>query len=51
MLLKIGELSMRLPTTLLLAGSVVAGVVASTPALAVKAFATVHLNIRTGPGE
>lgn len=42
---------MRLPTTLLLAGSVVAGLAASTPALAVKAFATVHLNIRTGPGE
>jgi uncharacterized protein YraI len=43
--------SMKLPTTLLLAGSVAAGVMASTPALAVKAFATVHLNIRTGPGE
>jgi len=42
---------MKRPTILFLAGSVVAGIVASTPALAVKAFATVHLNIRTGPGE
>jgi len=42
---------MQLPTILILAGSVLAGAMASTPALALKAFATVHLNIRTGPGE
>jgi uncharacterized protein YraI len=42
---------MKRPTILLLAGSVLAGVMASTPALALKAFATAHLNIRTGPGE
>jgi uncharacterized protein YraI len=42
---------MKRPTILLLAGSVLAGVMASTPALALKAFATAHLNSRTGPGE
>jgi len=42
---------MQLPATLILAGSVLAGVMASTPALALKVFATTHLNIRTGPGE
>ena len=36
---------------LVLAVSAVAGVVATTPALAVKAFSTTHLHIRSGPGE
>jgi uncharacterized protein YraI len=42
---------MKFSTTLFLAGATVAGTLASTPALAVKAYATVHLNLRTGPGE
>ena len=42
---------MQFPATLIVAGSVLAGAMASTPALALKAFATTHLNIRTGPGE
>jgi uncharacterized protein YraI len=42
---------MKRSTTLVLVGSVLAGVMASTPALALKAFATAHLNIRSGPGE
>jgi len=38
-------------TGLILAASAFVGVVAATPALAVKAFSTTHLHIRSGPGE
>lgn len=37
--------------TLIVAGALLAGIVASGPAMAAKAYATVHLNIRSGPGE
>lgn len=41
---------MKRSKTLLLAGSMLAGVFVTGQAMAATAYATVHLNIRTGPG-
>jgi uncharacterized protein YraI len=42
---------MKVLSALFFAGSVLACTLASTPALAVKAFSLAHLHIRSGPGE